>query len=144
MSIAENIKRLRKEAKLTQKQLAEKTGIAVITIQNYEAGKYEPKIDALHKIAKALGKSIILLVEGCGDKYPLTPDDFRIDLSNTMTDEEKWMQDYMNGNAPENSWKREIDLLSHFRKLNKTGELKALEQVELLTKIPDYTKEETE
>lgn len=140
MTVGENIRRLRKEQGLTQKQLGQLCGINEANIRKYELGGANPKIETLHKIAKALEKSIILLVEGCDDKYPLTPNDFRIDLANTMTDEEKWIQDYMNGNTPENSWKRELDLLNHFRKLNKKGEIKALEQVELLTKVPEYQK----
>ena len=54
MSVSENIKNLRKQRNMTQKQLAAQTGLAVITIQQYEAGKYVPKIEALKKIAVAL------------------------------------------------------------------------------------------
>lgn len=53
--IAENLKRLRKEKGLTQRALSTKSGIAEITIRNYEAGKYKPKMDKLLKIANALG-----------------------------------------------------------------------------------------
>lgn len=58
MSVAENIKYLRKQKKMTQKQLANKSGLAVITIQQYEAGKYEPKNDSLYKLRKALDCNI--------------------------------------------------------------------------------------
>ena len=44
-AIAENIRTLRKEKGLTQKVLGEKSGIAEITIRQYEAGKYIPKYD---------------------------------------------------------------------------------------------------
>lgn len=54
MSVAENIKYLRKQKNMTQKQLSEKTGLAVITIQQYEAGKYSPKHYNLIKLATAL------------------------------------------------------------------------------------------
>lgn len=53
--IAENIKRLRKLKGVTQRALSTKSGIAEITIRNYEAGKYKPKMDNLLKIANALG-----------------------------------------------------------------------------------------
>ena len=53
--IAENIKRLRKLKGFTQRALSTKSGIAEITIRNYEAGKYKPKMDNLLKIANALG-----------------------------------------------------------------------------------------
>jgi len=53
--IGEAIKRIRKSKRMTQKNLAEKTGIAEITIRQYEAGMYEPKYNNLKKIAEALG-----------------------------------------------------------------------------------------
>ena len=37
--------------------------------------------------------------------------------------------------------KQAIDLLHNFGQLNQTGQEKAVEQVELLTKIPEYQKE---
>lgn len=58
MSIADNINHLRKQKKMTQKQLAAASGLAVITIQQYEAGKYEPKKDSLYKLCKALDCNI--------------------------------------------------------------------------------------
>lgn len=78
MSVAENIKYLRKQKNMTQKQLSEKTGLAVITIQQYEAGKYSPKHDNLIKLATALecevsdiDESIIVIPF---PKYELTPE----------------------------------------------------------------------
>lgn len=53
-TIGERIRIARKEAKITQKTLASMTNIAEITIRQYEADKYTPKSEALHKIAKAL------------------------------------------------------------------------------------------
>ena len=54
ITIGKRIKRLRKEKEITQKELAKKTGIAEITIRQYEAGKYNPKLANVEKIAKAL------------------------------------------------------------------------------------------
>lgn len=64
MSIADNIKRFRKEAELTQKQLAEKTNLSVAAIQGYEQEKYEPKYETVQKLATALGVSIRELSQG--------------------------------------------------------------------------------
>ena len=58
-SIGENIKYYRKLKKLTQKQLGALIGCATITIQQYEAGKFVPKIDRLQRIADALGISVV-------------------------------------------------------------------------------------
>lgn len=63
MSIGENIKKLRKDAKITQKELANRIGVNEVTIRSYEAGKYEPKFDKLNLIAKALNVSIFALDE---------------------------------------------------------------------------------
>lgn len=54
ISIGDKIKRIRTEKGITQKKLAEMAGIATITIQQYEANKYKPKLEQLKKIATAL------------------------------------------------------------------------------------------
>jgi transcriptional regulator with XRE-family HTH domain len=58
MEVGEKIKTLRKNKEITQKGLSELTGIAEITIRQYEANKYKPKFDALKKLAFALGVSL--------------------------------------------------------------------------------------
>lgn len=54
MSTGKNIKRIRKEKKITQKELAEKSGVSEISIRQYENEKRNPKIETLDKIASAL------------------------------------------------------------------------------------------
>ncbi len=54
MTIGENIKRIRKEQGITQKQLSELTGIAEATIIRYEKGKFKPNIKQVERIAEAL------------------------------------------------------------------------------------------
>lgn len=53
MTMGEKIRAYRKERNMTQKELSEATQIAEITIRQYEANKYVPKIDKLEKIAAA-------------------------------------------------------------------------------------------
>ena len=55
------IKEARIKAKLTQEKLAQKAGISVFTLQKYESGDRNPKIESLQKIATALGSSITQL-----------------------------------------------------------------------------------
>ena len=50
----ELIKLARKGKGLTQKQLSEKTGLAVVTIQQYERNLRQPKLENIKKIAEAL------------------------------------------------------------------------------------------
>lgn len=61
MEIGQNIQEARKKAKLTQKELAEKVGIATITVQQYERGVRTPKIETLQKIAQALNIDVGVL-----------------------------------------------------------------------------------
>ncbi len=67
MSVGENIKYYRKQKGLTQKKLAELTGIAEITIRQYESGKYEPKTENLYKIRKHLDVNIHQLLDNDPD-----------------------------------------------------------------------------
>ncbi len=62
--IGKNIQKLRKKKNLTQKQLADITGLATITIQQYERGVREPRFDNLARIAKAFNVSPIILTVG--------------------------------------------------------------------------------
>ena len=67
MTIGEKIKALRKERGWTQKALALISGIAEITIRNYEAGKYKPKLDKLEMLSKAFSITVtelLINVEG--------------------------------------------------------------------------------
>ena len=61
--VGENIKRFRKKANLTQKELAEKCGFAEITIRQYENGKRAPKIETMQKIATVLAVPISDLIQ---------------------------------------------------------------------------------
>lgn len=58
MSYASNIRRARRAAGLTQKQLADAIGCAPGTIQQYERGVREPKSARLKEIADACGVSV--------------------------------------------------------------------------------------
>lgn len=72
MTVGENIKRLRKERGLTQKNLGELCGIAEPNIRKYENGKQNPKLETIEKIATALGVTAFDLmgIEYFDLKYP--------------------------------------------------------------------------
>lgn len=57
-----NIRTLRKELDLTQKELAEIAKISYRTIQNYENGVTPPSLNIIEKIALALGVSVERLI----------------------------------------------------------------------------------
>lgn len=58
MTVAENIRKFRKERKMTQRQLGEKCGMYESQIRKYELGTANPKIDTIKKIADVLDVSI--------------------------------------------------------------------------------------
>lgn len=72
MTIGQRIKEARKSAGLTQRELAEKSGTATGTIQQYELGKRQPRIEQLQAIASALGVTTNYFLTGeKTEKHPL-------------------------------------------------------------------------
>lgn len=63
MDIGQRIKETRKKAGLTQKELAERANVATVSIQQYERGARQPRLEQLRQIALALGTSVSELVE---------------------------------------------------------------------------------
>lgn len=118
MNVGEQIKYYRNQKGYTQKQLGELCDMADSAIRRYEAGRAKPKIETLAKIANALD----LTVE---DFLDLTC----IEVLNQPNDSNRKAKSSLENN-----------LLSHFNKLNINGKEKAIEQIEMLTKIHEYKK----
>ena len=57
----------RKKQKVTQKELAHRTGLSQANISNIENGVTRPTIDSLQKIAEALGKRLLVCFEESED-----------------------------------------------------------------------------
>lgn len=55
-----NLARLREERGYTQRELAKISGVPKGSIGNYENGSYLPRVGNLVKLAKVLGKEIIV------------------------------------------------------------------------------------
>ena len=55
MSLAENVKKRRKEKKLTQEQLAEQAGVSIVYITQMETNVRNHNIQVVYLVAKALG-----------------------------------------------------------------------------------------
>ena len=60
--IGERIRELRTKQKMTQSQLAERTGMKRPHITRIEAGSYSVGLDTLQTIAKALGGTVDIIV----------------------------------------------------------------------------------
>ena len=55
MSFGENLKKARKDAEMTQSELAQRVGITERSVYNYEKNSRAPKVDIVEKFAQALG-----------------------------------------------------------------------------------------
>ncbi len=111
MHIGKQIKYYRQLQGYTQKRLAEECGLAIGTIQQYELEKREPKLEMLMKIVDVLNISMDTLLG-----YSSQPDNYTFPADD------------------------EIALLRYYHILNEIGKAKAIEQVEMLTKIHEYKK----
>lgn len=62
-NIISNLKSRRAVLSITQKDLAEFSGVALITIKKLESGKAKPTLETLCKLADVLGMEVKLEVE---------------------------------------------------------------------------------
>ena len=60
------VRTLRKQQGMTQKQLSEKSGVPRLCIIRYESGRYKPGLENAAKLAAALGCSIDELIGKAG------------------------------------------------------------------------------
>ena len=122
-TVGEKIKIARKSAGLTQKELAKRAGISMVSVQQYERGVRNPQLKQLSQIAAALNKNIL---DFLSQSLP-TPifDDILQGVDNLQNEV----------NKPR--------LLEEFDKLNATGQEVALERVSELTQIPMYQKKKS-
>lgn len=118
--IGQAIKENRIKKGMTQADLADKVGLATITIRQYEKGTREPKLEVLRKIALSLGVSIYSLVDFDGATSLLEQDmtESRIEYGS--------------------EWEQFVRVQAAFSKLNHKGAERAAEAVEDLAKIPEY------
>ncbi len=151
-AIGNNIKAARKAARMTQKQLAEKAGTAVGTIQQYELGKRQPRLKQLQSISEALGMSLYNLLPSSG-KFPRSSilDELAalVENGSIQTSVDEWgllVKSYREGNLYDNSpespfhTSHHSKLLKFFENLNEEGQERAIQYLEELTEIPKYQK----
>jgi transcriptional regulator with XRE-family HTH domain len=121
LTIGQNIKLARKNAGLTQKQLAEKSGIATITLQQYERDVREPKLETIARIARALNLYASDLIIDQWKCVKMDPSD----KSEILVDDDLYQR-----------------MTIAFSKLNRKGAEKAASAVEDLAKIQEYRRDE--
>ena len=118
MTVGEMIRVARHRVGYTQKELAEKSNVATVTIQQYERGVRQPRLEQLRLIAKALDV----------DWTDLVPEE---DQGQTVIEH---IREKLKGTPSE----RINAALDH---LNDAGQQKAVERVEELTEIPKYQRQ---
>lgn len=121
MDVGVRIRETRKAQKLTQAEVAQKAGIAINSLRLYEAGKRQPRLEQLRRIALALGTAVSELV---GPEYwsTLSPEE-RVDM---------WKS------APPPQIPAQARITTALSKLNDAGMEKAADAVEVIAEVPRY------
>lgn len=161
-NFSHKLKSLRIERGITQKKLADSLNVSQNAIYNWENGKREPSIEMIKKIATVLG---ITIAEFLDDDFfdaatlpdaeyeeTLIDDKFKSIIENdnlNRKEKETMIRNLISQvEIVENLHKEHAEIARQylldglFNKLNSDGKDKAIEQVELLTKIHEYCKEE--
>lgn len=134
MNIGLKIKEYRKSKGLTQKELADKIGVAVNTISRYEIGERVPTLKIIYDIAEALNTDIgnilnddLALAEALDDlhhiyKLGLNPEDYGYEVNDDQR----------------------VIMLKKYDSLNALGQQKANEYITDLSEQEKYTKPDEE
>lgn len=128
MSFGERLKNARKKSGITQKELAEKLNVSAAMIAQYETGKRNPKKETLSRIAEVLN---------LGYSYTKDGEPYFYSFVDTVRTPENAENEEFN-NFQYNDSQR---IIKPYNCLNDVGKEEAVKQVELLTKIPEYRKD---
>lgn len=159
MTIGEKIYKFRTSKNLTQKQFAEKIGVAQSAVNFWENGKRQPRLEQLKKITDTFNISMYFFLDDDLKEATEMSINSELDLINlkmlsiknnkSLKDDEKakqlkelitqlkLLQNHHSTNV--NTSKKAL-LNNYYDELNEKGQNKAIEQIELLTKIPEYKK----
>jgi len=155
MTIGERIYFCRLERKMTQKQLAEKAGMADSAIRKYESGRITPKFETLNRIAAALEIPWTMLYpnnEKAAEAYISTYNDFIKEHPGgfeKISPDEAAERGLIEEQAADslNTMQSQIhseQILKDFAALNEKGREEAAKRVHELTFLPEYKKDLTQ
>ncbi|MCI9271944.1 MAG: helix-turn-helix transcriptional regulator [Dorea sp.] len=131
MNFGERLKSARREAGLSQNDLAIKLNVSASMIGQYETGKRNPKKDTIEKIANALN---------LGYSYTKEGEPYFYDFVDTVHRPE-YVENGKFNNAQYNNAKKKR-IIENYDKLNYTGQDKLFDYAEDLTTIPKYQKDD--
>lgn len=131
-TIGENIKRIRKEKGLTQKQLGArcKPKMADSAIRRYEIGRANPKLVTVERIASALKVPLNTLLDGNWNLYTDEINETLDTVSETLEQVVNLGEDLMQDKIIEN-----------FYKVNPAGKQKIFEYSQDIYNNPEYRKD---
>mgnify|MGYP002796106659 CR=1 FL=1 len=110
-----HIKEAREHAGMSQKDLAEKIGVAPTTFHGYESGKHDPKSELLVQIARVCGVSV----------------DFLLGLTNEISPT----------SAETDAGDQRLDgIIENYHQLNEAGKDTLAGQSEIMIHMPQYKK----
>ena len=142
MTIGENIKKARKAAGLTQKELGERMGVKAGTVSAFEKDRTYAKLSTLEKFADALDIPVTDLLDD-DTMYNMTFKTIIEKKNNLIKAVEKPSRTISNA-LQSLDWdkQRKISLDTYYESLNTKGQIEAVKRVEELTYIPDYIDDE--
>lgn len=136
--IGERIKLLRKQKKISQKDLAQKLGITSNTLYRYEHGDISISLEMLVNIAKALEVSTSELMYDSLSQAAQTAYNSNTNIQETAIETLEAITE-TGIDIPRDI--RKAKLLSSFDLLNDEGQKTAVARVEELTEVPKYKKQ---
>lgn len=146
----DKIREYRKLAGLTQQELAQKSGISMMSIRRYEKGERNPTYETISKIANALETSITSLGVEATD-YAYYPVEIFKGLSEKDLDDlrQKFVE-FFGETSSEESQKATEKYESYVKKyvcgyltsMNEEGQTKVLNYARDLAQIPQYQKKD--
>lgn len=133
MTTGELIRKCRKAAGMTQKELGARSGIAEPTIRKYESNRLNPKIETIQKIANALGVEVDYLTGRTHDPHTRMA---------TQEDIDRYFGDasYATKDGVGILSRPDGALMHYYNLLNDEGQAVAVDRVKELSEIARYKK----
>lgn len=134
MTFGQNLKQLREELGISQRELGERLGIRQQTIAQYEKATEQPKLKTIRRLAEALDIPLYKLVTNWHD---FTPDELNDDFEEKNSHAYPHNQ-HLADNVEDATLFKFLEL--SYQCLNTTGRKKLIEYANDLSKISEYQK----
>lgn len=130
MTMGERIRYLRESKGMTQEELGEKIGVQKSAIRKYEKGEVQNiKRSNIKKLADIFGVNPTYLM--CLEDEPQTAEE------QNLAAEVRFLEEIQSKYG-----KKAVKMLELLSMLNESGQKKAIEQLEMISEIPQYQKGE--